>query len=156
MIQSLKNLFASEAGDSHAAPQSERREERLKVATCVLLLEIARADDEFATEERESIIQSLRTRFDLSEDDANELIELSTEQRKESNDLWGFTHQINESCDPTEKMEIIDEVWRVVFADGSIDGHENHLAHQLGKLFNLTHGQLMESKMKILKEARGA
>ena len=156
MIQALKKLFTAEPANPDTQPQQDLREERLKVATCVVLLEMAMADDEFTPEERQSVIRSLRTRFTLSEDDADELIQLSTQQRKESNDLWAFTNQINQSCDHSEKMEIIDEVWRVVVADGSIDGHENHLAHQLAKLFNLTHAQLIASKTKILKEARGA
>ncbi len=156
MIQALKSLFSPETADSDVLPPSSVREERLKVATCVVLLEMAMADDEFTAEERTSVDQSLRTRFALTEEDANKLIELATEERKESKDLWAFTHQINDSCNHDEKLEIIDEVWRVVVADGSIDGHENHLAHQLAKLFNLTHGELIESKTKILKEARNA
>ena len=152
MIQALKSLFTAEAPPAESQPKL--REERLKVATCVILLEIALADDEFTPEERDKALEALQTRFTLSEEDANELITLSTQHRKESRDLWEFTHQINEHCDRNEKMEIIDEVWRIIFADGSIDGHENHLAHQLAKLMNLTHGQLIDSKTKILKEVR--
>jgi uncharacterized tellurite resistance protein B-like protein len=144
-----------DASSDDAVSSEERRHERLKVATCVVLVEIAMADDEFEPEERKHIISALQARFDLSEADAEELIELSTAEREKSRDLWSFTHLINEACSREEKMTIIDEVWRVVVADGTIDGHENHLAHQLGKLFNLTHGQLIESKMKVLKEVRG-
>lgn len=155
MLQALKSLFTDDASSDDAVSPEERRHERLKVATCVVLVEIAMADDEFEPEERERIVSALRTRFELSEADAEELIELSASERKKSRDLWSFTHLINDACSREEKMTIIDEVWRVVVADGTIDGHENHLAHQLGTLFNLTHGQLIESKMKVLGEVRG-
>lgn len=152
MIQVFKSLFTTNTQD--ISDQSDLHQDRLKVATCVILLEIALADDEFTPEEREHVIRTMKTRFTLSENEAEELVDLSTQHRQKSNDLWEFTHQINNSCDRTEKLGIIDEVWRIVFADGSIDGHENHLVHQLAKLFNLTHEQLIESKTKMLKEVR--
>jgi len=154
MIQSLKNLFSVERSDPKVDSTSDVRNARLKVATCVILLEIARADDEFTPDERQSIVNTLRERFSLSTDEAHELIEFATEEREQSKDLWTFTNQINQSCDRDEKLQIIEEVWRVVIADGSIDGHERNLAHQLAKLLNITHGQLIELKMKVLEKAR--
>lgn len=153
MLNALKQLFSQESvseGDGVTHSQ-----ERVKVATCVLLLEIARADDEFTNEERSHIVETLCARFSLNEEDAHELIDLATQVRKDSRDLWGFTSQINQGCSVSEKHDIIEEVWRVVCADGSIDGHEKYLAHQLGGLLNLTHGQIIELKMKVLDELRG-
>ena len=120
----------------------------------MVLVEIALADEEFTDDERSSIVASLVNRFTLSEDDAHELLDYAVEQHETSNDLWGFTHLINESCSNDEKIGIIDEVWRVIFSDGSICGHENHVAHKLATLFNLTHEQLIESKVRILAEVR--
>jgi uncharacterized tellurite resistance protein B-like protein len=152
MLNNLKKLFSAPANGT-TNPQ-ETTDERLKVATCAILLEIAHTDDDFCDDERRHIMETLTNRFSLSEGDAIELIELADEARKKSRDLWGFTNQINEACDKVEKLGVIEEVWRVVFADGSIGGHENHLAHQLGRLLNLTHGQIIELKIKVLDELR--
>lgn len=153
MFKSLKELFSPQSGSENEDSQNPL--ERLKVATCVLLLEIARADDEFCDEERRHIIETLKSRFSLGESDAHELIELATEARDQSRDLWSFTSQINQACSMDEKLGVIREVWQVVFADGSMDGHENYLAHQMGKLMNLTHGQIIEAKVEVLEELRG-
>lgn len=153
MLNTLKQLFSQElVSEESEAPKAH---ERLKVATCVLLLEIARADDEFTDDERKQIIETLIERFSLSQDDAHELIDMASEAREQSRDLWSFTTQINQACTHSEKLDIIEEVWRVVCADGSIDGHEKHLAHQLGKLLNLRHGQIIEAKVKVLEDLRG-
>lgn len=151
MLDRIKDLFA--APKTEAPP--EDHDERVRVATCVILLEMARVDEEFSPEEREQIVRALRNRFSLSDEEAHELIEAATESRKESVDLWSFTHQINEACTTAEKLEITEEVWRVVYADGGMDGHEDYLAHKLAKLFNLTHPMLIEAKLKVLKEVRG-
>ena len=152
MFNNLKQLFSPDTPD--AQDNQNTSHERLKIATCVILLEIAHADDDFCDEERKHIVEMLGSRFSLSPDEANELIEYATAARSESQDLWQFTNQINEACTKDEKMGIIEEVWRVVFADGGIGGHENHLTHQLGRLLNLTHGQVIDLKLKVLEELR--
>jgi uncharacterized tellurite resistance protein B-like protein len=152
MIQSLREMFFGDT-TSESSPAAENVNE-FQIATCVVLLEIAMADDEFSDGERSKIITVMESRFGLTAEDAQQLINVAAEHRANSRDLWHFTNIINTSCSHDEKCSIIDEVWHVVFADGSMDGHENYLAHQLGKLFNLTHGQLIESKSKVLKEIR--
>lgn len=154
MLGRLRELFAVERGPG-AAREAVDEGERVRVATCVILLEVARVDEEFSSEEKDHILHALRERFSLSEDEAQELIDASSESRRESVDLWSFTHRINEACGVEEKVHIIEEVWRVIYADGTLDGHEDYLAHKLAKLLNLTHPQLIEAKVKVLDETRG-
>lgn len=154
MLNRFKEIFTQARPTDDDAPSENTHQERLKMATCVVLVEVASADDEFSTEEREHILQALAARFSLSSADAEELLSVATRKREESVDLWQFTHQINELCGPEEKIEIIEEVWRVICADHAIDGHEDHLAHKLAKLFNLTHRQLIDAKVKVLDEFR--
>jgi uncharacterized tellurite resistance protein B-like protein len=151
MLSHLKKLFVPEV----PAVESDQPQ-RLQLATCIILLEVAGADDEFAPEECDHIIKSLCTRFSLSQPEAEELVETSNARRRKSFDLWQFTNQINQACTRDEKMEIIEEVWRVIYADGTLDAHEDYIAHKLAKLFRLNHPQLIAAKMKVLKEVRGA
>lgn len=151
MLQSIKGLLFGESEQQAVV----NRVDDLPIATCVVLLEIALADDEFTDDERAHITSTMENRFGLSHEDANELIEVATKKRDESRDIWHFTNVINNHCSQEEKLSIVDEVWHVVFADGSMDGHENYLAHQMAKLFNLTHGQLIDSKVKVLEKLRG-
>lgn len=151
MLGRIKELFARPEGTQ---PSAEESEERLRIATCVLLLEVARVDEEFSDEERQHIIETLSRRFSLSESEAQELVDAASASRKESVDLWSFTRQINEACSVEEKEHVIEEVWRVIYADGTLDAHEDWLAHKLAKLLNLTHPQLIRAKVKVLDESR--
>lgn len=154
MIQSLKSLLFTDAGPdaTHTVPQVNEFE----LATAVILVEIAMADDEFTDDERTRIINALTSRFAMSAEDAATLIASATHARDNTRDIWHFTNIINQSCTQDEKQKIIDEVWHVVFADGSMDGHERYLAHQMAKLFNLTHEQLIESKVRVLDLIRNS
>lgn len=150
MLSRIVSLFAPEVRET-AADHAER----LRLATCVIMLEAAGADNEFAPGECEHIIATLKDRFELTQGDAEELIQYSQARRAESSDLWKFTNIINQACKNDEKMDILREVWRVIYVDGTLDGHEDYLAHKLAKLLNLNHPQLIETKMAVLREIRG-
>lgn len=152
MFENIKDLFAQE----ELQPEPVDHRERVKLATCVLLLEVARIDEEYSEDERDHILKTLRDRYSLSDADARELLEVSTQSREQSVDLWQFTHQINKLCPEKEKIEIVEEVWRVVVADGGIHGNESHFMRRLGSLLNLTRHQIIDAKVKILEEVRGA
>ena len=90
----------------------------------------------------------------MSQEQAEELIEAANTRRAQSYDLWKFTNEINESCGIEEKKEIIAEVWRVIYADGTLSAHEDYIAHKLGRLLNLTHPDLIAAKVLVLEELR--
>jgi uncharacterized tellurite resistance protein B-like protein len=135
------------------APAEEVREEdkvqKIQVATCALLLEVANSDDEFSEIERENIVRILEENFRLSDKYAQELIDLAEKERKERIDLWGFTRLINENYSLEEKIKVIELVWKVIYADGKLDQYEDHLVHTLSKLLKLEHKQLIDAKLKI-------
>src|SRR3989338_8890693 len=44
-----------------------------------------------------------------------------------------------------EKIKVIETVWKVVYADGKLDMHEDYLVHKLSKLLKLSHKQLIDA-----------
>lgn len=151
MLKRFADILLAKPGVS---AQTNPRE-RVALATCALLLEAAHADDDFTDAERAHIVDVLESRYDLSREEAEELLQEANAALAESHDLWRFTNAINEAYTPAEKIEVVEETWRIFYSDGSLDGHEDHLAHKLRNLLNLDHRQMIDAKMKILQEVRG-
>lgn len=151
MLKRFAELFS---GAARSEPEQEAQ--RVHLATCVILLESASIDDEFTTEEKDHIVEVLQQRFALSEEEAHDLMAEAHEIRAESHDLFRFTTQINQNFSVPEKIEILEEVWRIIYSDGLLDGHEDHFAHKLRNLLNLNHPQMIEAKLKILDERKQA
>lgn len=128
--------------------------ERIRIATCALLIETASIDDEFTGEERSHLLDTVRDRFHLDDTEAADLLNSAQAARDGSLDLWRFTHSLNELCGISEKIRIIEEVWRMICADGQLDAHEEHLVRRLSGLLNLTHADLIEAKLRIFDEYR--
>ena len=146
MIDIVKTFFQKKAEEDVTEVD---KTQKIQVATCALLLEVAHSDDEFSEIEEENIVRILGKDFNLSDEYAQELITLSEQERQESIDLWGFTRLINENYSLEDKIKIIEMGWKVIYADGKMDKYEDHLAHQLSQLLKLEHKHLIDAKLKV-------
>lgn len=129
-------------------------EKELQVATCALLLEMAHADDEFTSEEEHRIESLMKDHFGISPEVFGGIKAVSDQRRTESIDLWHFAKIIKENYSPAEKEKVIEMVWAVVYADGRLDAHEDYLVHQLARILDLEHKQLIDAKVRVLKQAQ--
>lgn len=150
MINLVKQFFGKTISTDSDQKKKEESHD-IRIATCALLLEMANIDGEFSEEEQENIISMLKKNFQLSDEYTAELIKSSQKELKGSIDLWQFTNLINQNYSRDEKIYIVEMIWEVVYADGKLDKHEDYLIHKLGKLLRLSHKELINAKVKILR-----
>ena len=148
MLKILKSLISP----SEPAAEGPAEEDRIVVATCVLLLEMARSDGEFHDMEALVVEDLLARKFDMPPEARKELIELAGEKSDASIDLHRFTRQINESFTEEEKLQVVRTLWRIVYADGVFDKYEDFLMRRLVTLLRLSHRQMIEAKVRVLDE----
>ena len=130
------------------AASTEENELRNHIAAGVLLLEAAHVDNECTEEEMEHVVQTLKVTFDLADDCVNELIDEAHRARENAVDLWQFTNYMNQNYTQEEKVKVMEDVWRVIHADGQLERHEDHFAHKLANLLRLTHKQMIDAKLQ--------
>lgn len=130
-------------------PQEQEEFERIQIATCIILLEVAKSDDEFSSIEKTTLSAILKKKFQLPAEAAEELMEIAHRKRDESIDLWEFTHLINNHYTKEQKKKIVEAVWKIIYADEKLDKYEDHFVHKLAKLLQLKHNDLIEAKLKI-------
>ena len=119
------------------------------VAACALLLEIAHADDEFRPEERDRIARHIRDEMHVSEDELQEVFRLAEEERKESVDLFHFTHLLRENLSRDQRLRLVEAIWGVVYSDGSLQEVEAHLARRIAELLGFQHPEVQAAKEKV-------
>jgi uncharacterized tellurite resistance protein B-like protein len=143
-------LTGTPSGEREGDKLGEER--RIQVATAVILLEVAHADEDFSESEREHILDILKDQFSLDEESVQELVQVSEEQLRRSIDIWHFTEIINNSYDSEEKYRVIEKVWQVIYADGRLDKYEDYIVHKLARVLHISHARMIEAKMKYLQE----
>lgn len=151
MLDIVKRFF-DKAGPGRSGAGKDGSEHDLRVATCALLVEMARIDEHFSESEMETILSVLKNRYGLSSEDAEALMAEADRELEDSVDYWRFARLINENYTTEEKIGIIETLWRIVFIDGKMDKHEDYLIHKLADLLRLTHQQLIDAKLKVREE----
>ena len=150
MIDLVKRFFGSPGAADASDPKAGTGHD-VRIAACALFLEMANIDGEFSADERRNILAILGKDYQLPAEYATELAEAARQELEGSIDLWRFTNLINRNYSLAEKIQIIELMWEIAYADGKLDKHEDYLVHKLAKLLHLTHPQLIEAKLKTLR-----
>ena len=99
------------------------------------LIEAARMDSNFDAAERATIGRLLATRFDL--DSMQSLVEQTDRKVQYSAQYFPFTVEICTRLSPEQRVEIIEMLWNVAYADGVLDPHEDMLLRQIAGLIHV-------------------
>ena len=146
MLSKLNNLLSSIIPPS---PDASRPQHTLQLALAVLLIEVMRSDAESAAEEQAAVLDILRKRFNLSDTEVAQLSVRAHQAALGANDLRQFTTIINRELPVPERIEIVEYLWQVAYADGKISAHENHLMRRLVDLLHIPHGDNIAAKMRV-------
>ncbi len=152
MLKRLDDLFAAlKPATPPGAP--EDRAHAMQLATAVLLVEVMRADSRSGKVEKAAVLQSLRDRFELDDDELAMLYELAEQRSIGAHDLHSFTSQINAAFDELQKIRILEQLWTVAYADGSLDAHETHLMRRLADLLHVRQGDATGARLRAERVA---
>jgi uncharacterized tellurite resistance protein B-like protein len=122
--------------------------EGFKLAVAALMVEVLRADHETDEAERRQVVESIGRQLGLGESDGRELLELAERRVDASHDLYQFTSQVNRVCNETEKLRLVEQLWRVASADSVIHKYEEHLIRRIADLLHVPHRAFIVAKLR--------
>jgi uncharacterized tellurite resistance protein B-like protein len=153
MFEYLRKILSTEQTSIKTAISSPKMTtKKYQVATAALLIEIAKADGDFSKDERKRIIDLMKNAFDLDDECVDELLELSEQKVKDSISVYEFSSVINESFTQQEKLDLIKNLWRIIYEDGNLDSHEDRLIKIIGSTLNLEHREIIGAKLFVKQE----
>jgi uncharacterized tellurite resistance protein B-like protein len=120
----------------------------IELATAALMIEISLADDHIHDKERDVIKELLHNNFKLNQDEINELITLAETEVDHAVSLHEFTRLLNDSLPMSEKINIIENLWHVAYADSVIDKYEEYYIRKVADLLYIAHSDYIQSKLK--------
>ena len=152
MIDGIKDFFNQFIATDNAASDAARQH-ALEIATAALLLEMMRMDSTVTDEETAIVTRLLQTRFGLTSKELDTLLRFATEEVRQATDYFQFTSLINKHFSQEKKIEVVENLWQVAFADGHLDAHEQHFMRKVADLLYISHADYVGAKQRAREKS---
>ena len=138
----FKKIFKTEESENPTI------DDKTSTKACIaLLLETSMADEVLDESELMALKNTLQKDFQINEDEIDELIDLAKENVKDSTSLYEFTRDINDNFDASERVKLIESMWKIAYADGNIDKYEEHIIRKVSNLIYVAHSDFIKAKL---------
>lgn len=154
MLSPLKTLLVQFLNLTEDGAASVSDAHGLQLATAVLLVEVMRSDANIGDMERAAAVSALRSKFALTDDEMQQLLAQAEHTAKNSNDYFHYTSAMNKHFTHAQKIQVVEHMWQVAYADAALDAHENHVISKVAGLLHVTHGEYIAAKLHA-KQAAG-
>jgi len=144
MLNKIKSLFKKEK--KSVLPTKEDYNVNLTCAS--LIIEVALADKDFDVTEINLLKIILKDSYDISPEKIDSLIESAESTVENNTSLYSYTREINDSLNYEQKIDLLDGLWKISYADGTLDKFEEHLVRKISDLIHISHGDFITSKLK--------
>jgi uncharacterized tellurite resistance protein B-like protein len=133
MLRAIRRALAGAQRDAHVVPAHERRQ--LHLAVAVLVHEARRADYGERSEEESARAQTaLVDIFGLERDESAALLHEGRARAEQLTSLYAPLSVIKREFSLPERIRLVEHLWRVSFADGLLDYHEDHYVRKIAHL----------------------
>lgn len=144
MFDTLKALLGG------SAPPTEREGTGLHLAAAVLMVDAASIDGEFGDHERGIVAAILRRRFGLSDEALATLVSLAVGKRDGASDLNRYTLRIKDEFSEEQRIELVELLWEVVYADGELHAYEANLLRRIAGLLYVSDRERGDARKRVL------
>ncbi|VAW54739.1 hypothetical protein MNBD_GAMMA07-954 [hydrothermal vent metagenome] len=150
MLKKIQSFF--EKNFIAQGTTGEPSEQQLNLSAAALLIEMVVQDDEISESEVVEVKASLITQFGLSETAADSLYQLAHEEKEQATDYYQFTRLIAEHYTQRRKIELVESLWRVAFADQILHKYEEQMVRRISDLIHVSHKDFIQAKLRAEKK----
>src|SRR5262249_43976815 len=120
-----------------------------------LLVHVASLDHDLTSPVRQKLAALLGERFSLTDELTGELIEAAVEADREAVDLYHFTHLLMRSLDEQGRLRVVEMLWEMAFADGSISEFEDNMMWRVADLLAVSSHDRIALRQRVVGQPAG-
>ena len=148
MLQSLKNIFTSDQGES-----VETQNKELDLLSG-LMIEAANTDGKITQDELNKISSSLINVFKEDSKAVEISLTKAFENKDNSRSLFYYTSKLNKSYSDEKKIKLIEVLWEVILSDNEIHDFETNLIRRLAGLLYISDVQCGKAKIRASNKVK--
>ena len=151
IIEFLKELPSGRTGGGKPAGPDDPR-----VAAAALMYHVMDADGVRHDAEWERMKEVLGESYGLTGDALDRLVAAGGKADQEAVDLYAFTSVLKRHLDENARVEFVQLMWEIVFADGELHELEDHTLWRIAELIGVDRRDRILARQKAQAAAPGA
>ena len=150
MLKKIQQFFETHFSMSEASGTDISHQ--LNLAAAALLVEMSMQDEQVDASETQAVKAALISVLGLSAGEADELYQLAEEEKHNATDYHQFTRLIVEHYSQPQKIQLIEALWRIAYADNVLDSYEEHMVRRISDLIYVSHKDFIQAKHRVQDE----
>ena len=118
----------------------------LKLISLCLAYEVANADNEIDSKERDLLLNLIKENIDLSLVSEKDILQVIQEDSKKSISFYDIIRDINKGLNREEKVDIIKMLWEVAYADNALDVGEERIIKRSAEMLGIKPSIVLQTK----------
>ena len=150
MLQSLRNLLkdlVTPGRSTDKVPAFDAHDKNLSIAA--LLFHVVAADGVVHPEERDRLHTILNTRYEVNDDELDDLVARARKADGEAVDLYAFTSVLKRELSEEERILLVESLWEMVFADGELHEFEDNIVWRVAELVAVSPRDRIALKQRV-------
>lgn len=123
--------------DSENSIENKNVSFEIELTAAVLAYEIARIDGEVTDAELQVLIEEIKLISKKVNKNEEEILKIIEIYSKDNTSFYEFVEDINQYYTKDEKLSLLSFMWKIAYADGSLEVNEEKLIRRLADLIRI-------------------
>ena len=126
--------------------QKEEPSFEIELTAAVLAYEIARIDGDISSDELKILMEEIKIIAKKVGKEESEILKIIEIYSNDSISFYEFVEDINKGYTKDEKLSLLEFMWKVAYADGSLDVDEEKLIRRLADMIKIKDMEVLKLK----------
>ena len=127
----------------------EKKMKNLKLVSLCLAFEVANADDDIDSKEKDLLLNKIKETLDTSVLSEKEIFNAIKEESENRISFYDIIHDINVSLEKKEKIKILEMMWEVAYADNILNVDEERIIKRSADMLGIKPSIVLQTKSKF-------
>lgn len=124
----------------------EEKPKNLQLISLCLAYEVANADNEIDDSEKEILLRKIEEAVDVSVVSENEILAIIENESKKKVSFYDLIHDINKNFVKEEKIDILNLLWEIAYADNVLTVDEERLIRRSAEMLGIRPSIVLKAK----------
>ena len=126
--------------------KKKKNQRTLNLIALCLAFEVANADNDIDTREKDLILEKIKESIDLSVLTEKEIFEVIQEESRKRVSFYDIINDINKNLDKKEKVDVLKMLWEIAYADKVLDVDEERIIRRSAEMLGIKPSIVLQTK----------